>query len=69
MNELDLQAKILYAEDKGREEGRELGREEARLSIARKFPEAGTPADVIATCTGLDKSVIEAIAKESGKTE
>ncbi len=73
MNELDLQAKIHYAEDKGREEGREegreLGREEAQLSIARKLLEAGTPVDVIATCTGLDKSVIESIAKESGTAE
>ena len=67
--ELGREEGIEEGKELGREEGRELGREEAQLSIARKLLEAGTPVDVIATCTGLDKSVIESIAKESGSAD
>jgi predicted transposase/invertase (TIGR01784 family) len=67
--ELGREEGIEEGKELGREEGRELGREEAQLSIARKLLEAGTPVDVIATCTGLAKSVIESIAKESGSAD
>jgi predicted transposase/invertase (TIGR01784 family) len=70
MNERDIQAQREYAVRKGREEGleqgleqgREQGREQARISIARKFFEAGTPIDVIVECTGVDKATVESFA-------
>ena len=74
MNEWDIQAQKEYAVRKGleeglqkglregREEGLEQGREEARLSIARKLFEAGTPVDVIVNCTGVDDGTIASFA-------
>ncbi len=47
----------------GREEGLEQGREEAKLSIARKLFEAGTPIDVIVNCTGVDNGTIASFAR------
>lgn len=47
----------------GREEGLEQGREEAKLSIARKLFEAGTPVDVIVNCTGVDNGKIASFAR------
>ena len=66
MNEWDIQAQKEYAVRKGLEEGLkkglEQGREEARLLIAKKFFEAGTPIDVIVNCTGLDNETIASFA-------
>ena len=79
MNEWDIQAQREYAVRKGLEEGlkkglqegleqgleqgREQGREQAKLSIARKLFEAGTPIDVIINCTGVDKGTIASFAR------
>ena len=46
----------------GLEQGLVQGREEARLSIAKKFFEAGTPIDVIVNCTGVDNEIIASFA-------
>ena len=79
MNEWDIQAQREYAVRKGLEEGlkkglqegleqgleqgREQGREQAKLSIARKLFEAGTPIDVIINCTGVEKGTIASFAR------
>ena len=71
MNEWDIQAQREYAVRKGLEEGLkkglqeglEQGRKEAKLSIARKLFEAGTPIDVIINCTGVDKGTIASFAR------
>ena len=49
--------------EQGLEQGLEQGREEAKLSIARKLFEAGTPIDVIINCTGVDKGTIASFAR------
>ena len=49
--------------EQGLEQGLEQGREEARLSIARKLFETGTPIDVIINCTGVDNVTITSFAR------
>ena len=74
MNEWDIQAQKEYAVREGREEGRKEGRQEGRkegrqegrkeerLSIAKKLFEAGTPLDVIISCTGIDETAAAALS-------
>ncbi len=67
MNEWDIQAQKEYAVRKGLEEGLKKGlvqgREETKLSIARKLFNAGTPIDVIVSCTGVDKGTIASFTR------
>ena len=59
MNERDIRAQRDYAVRMSREEGRQ----EAQLSIAQKLFDAGTPIDVIVSCTGIDETAAAALSR------
>ncbi len=61
MNERDILAQREFAERKGLEQGRQ----EAKLSIARKLFDAGTPVDVIVNCTGIDDKTLASLVQHS----
>lgn len=61
----DIRAQRAYVVRVGREEGREEGFEEAKVSIAKKLFEAGTPIDVIISCTGIDQATAATLAELS----
>ena len=65
MNERDIRAQRAYAVRVSREEGRVEGLEEAKISIAKKLFEIGTPIDVIISCTGIDKATAAGLAEHS----